>query len=336
MKGLLLSSEDWHYLASMKSLQDVVRYLGGTPYAPSLAKLGTTTPDAGAVVLALYDTLFEDYGKLLRAVPTAAARLLKSLVARYEAENLKTLLRGVWQGRPPSEIRLLLYRLGPLSRLPVEALVALRQVTAAVDLLQSTPFHRALLHALPQFLAQGRLFPLEMAIDRATFEHIGASLERLTGFDRREAKAVIGEWIDGVNLAWLVRFRHFYGLSAEEAINYTLQGGRRLGIQDLGRLARAADLPALVQALPPPYREALSPAEHWGQFRTLFERRFIVELHRTFRKDPFQIGLPLCTLLLKEIEVKSLESLLSAVEMQLPGERLTEWISPPAKGGMRV
>ncbi len=336
MRGTLLSAEDWHYLVGMKSLEEVMRYLGGSVYAPALASAGGTAGDARAVVMAFYDALFRDYRRLMKAVPPRSAQFLKSLLARYEAENLKTILRGVWQGLEPSKIRLFLYRLDSLSRLPVEALLELRDVTASVDRLKTTCFHTAMVHALPQFHAQGRLFPLEMAIDRATFELVGESLKHVRGFDQRAAKTLIGQWVDGVNLSWLVRFRHFYGLSAEEAINYTLQGGRLLRIQDLGRLARSADLPAFLEALPHPYREVLDRAEHWGQLRTLFEKRFIGELHQVFGKDPFQVGLPLSYLLLKEVEVKSLESLLSALEMKVPTERLTEWISLPVKGGMRV
>lgn len=336
MKGTLLSAEDWHYLLRMKSLDDVMRYLGGTTYASAISNLGGASHDAGTVVSVLYGELFRDYRRLMGSLPTRGSELLRGLLSRYEAENLKTILRGLWQGRSSSEIRMVLYEMGALSRLPVEAILRLRDVTAAVEILHPTHFHTALVHALPQFHQQGSLFPLEMAIDRATFDYIRESLKDVRGIDQRWAKVLLDEMIDGVNLSWLVRFRHFYGLSPEEAINCTLRGGHLLNLRDLGRLARAADLPTFIELLPLPYREVLRYAERWEQMRTLFEKRYIGELLRAFRKDPFQVGLPMSYLLLKEIEVKSLESLLSALQMKATAESLIEWISLPVEGGMRV
>ncbi len=336
MKGKLLSPEDWHYLLRMKSLEDVLRYLNGTAYARALSSLSSTRPDTGTISLALHDELFTDYARLLRAVPARSAHILKALLLRYETENLKTILRGVWQGKASSEARSLLYRLGSLSLLPVEDLLQAGQVVEAIGLLKKTVFHRPLQHALPQFQARGKLFPLEVAIDTAAFEHIRTGLHGIGGIDRRRAQAVLGELIDMVNLTWLVRFRHLYGLSAEEAINYTLPGGLRLGVRHLGAAARATEPATFISTLPHPYREALGRAAGWTQVQVLLGRWFVGELHKAFLQDPFQIALPLSYLLLKEVEVKSLESLLSTVELGEPAERLMDSICLPVKGGVRV
>ena len=329
MKGKLLSSEDWHYLLRMRSVEDLLRYLRGTHYALPLSNLSAAGPGAGVVFLALHDDLFEDYGRLLKAVPAKSAHFLESFLLRYAAENLKTILRGIWQGKSASEVEPLLYRLGALSRLPVGELLQIRRITAAVGLLKKTAFHVSLLHALPQFQAQGRLFPLEIAVDTAAVQHVRSGCNRLRGIDRRNTQVLIGKWIDLVNLSWLIRFRHFYNLSPEEAINYILPGGWRLGIRDLGAAARADDLASFLAALPDLYRKVLARTERWTQVQPLLDGWLVRELFRTFSQDPFQVQLPLSYLLLKEMEVKALASLLSAVELGEPAEKLTEWISLP-------
>lgn len=336
LKGKLLSREDWHYILGMRNLEDVLRYLSGTAYAGALSAFSTSRPDLRAVSLALHDELFADCAKLLRAVPAKSAHLLKALLLRYEAENIKTILRGVWQGSAPSEVGSLLYRLGLLSRLPIDDLLQARQVMEALELLKKSAFHRSLQHALPQFLAQGKIFPLEMAVDIVAFEHLRASLRHVSGTDRKRVEAVVGEVIDTMNLSWLIRFRHFYGLSAEEVINYTLPGGLRLDLQNLGAAARATDPASFVSTLPPPYRDAIGQAAEWAQVRALLGRWFVGELHKAFLKDPFQVALPLSYLLLKEIEVKSLESVLSTLELGEPAEELMDLIYLPVKGGIRV
>lgn len=329
MKGTLLSPEDWHYLLKMRSVEDILRYLRGTHYIGPLSNL--SGPGSEGVSLALHDDLFKDYGTLLKAVPAKSARILKSFLLRYAAENLKTILRGIWKEKPSSEITPLLYRTGALCRLPVEELLQVRRITEAVDLLKKTTFHISLLHALPQFQAQGRLFPLEIAVDTAAVEHIRSSFNRLRGIDRKNTRTLVGKWIDLVNLSWLVRFRHFYDLSSEEAINYILPGGLRLGVRDLGPVARANDLAAFLAALPDPYRKVLTRTEQWARVHSLLDGWLVRELYRTFSQDPFQVQLPLSYLLLKEMEVKALASLLSAVELGEPVEKLTEWISLPVE-----
>jgi V/A-type H+/Na+-transporting ATPase subunit C len=336
LKGKLLSAEDWHYLLQMRNLEDLLKYLSGTDYAPVLARFAGVTPPIGGLSLALYEDLFSHAARLLKAVPKNSSLVLASLLLRYEAENLKIILRGLWRGSPTLEILALLYPLGSLSQLPVEELLQAGQVTSALDALKSSVFHDPMMHALEQFQAQGRLFPLEIAIDHTAFEHLRSDLKALTGLDRSKAQDLIGALVDGMNLTWLVRFRHLYGISPEETINYLLVGGRRLTIQDLGRLARAPDLPAFREALPAPYHEVLSRVDHWGQVQVFVERWLVGKLHDVFLKDPFQIGLPISYLLLKELEVKSLECLFSSMALGESSAKLLEQISLPITGGVRV
>jgi len=315
LKGRLLSAEDQRFLLKCKNLEDVLKYLSGTDYVKPLSHLPKGKPDAKLISSALYDELFRDYAKLLKATPKKSASLLKALLLRYEAENLKTILRGIWAKISPADIRFLLYNLGRLSRLPVGRLMRFQKIPEAIELLKKMIFYSPLIHALPQFRAQGKLFPLEIAIDITIFEHIVETLKSLTRHDRKRAKILIGGLVDFENLCWLVRFRHSYGLSPEEIINYILHGGKRLGISDLAALARKPDLTSFLKALPQPYGEVLKKAKDWPEFQPLFERWFLIQLYKVFEKDPFQISLQLSYLLIKEIEVKALEGLVSALNL---------------------
>jgi V/A-type H+-transporting ATPase subunit C len=336
LKGKLLSPEDWYYLQKMRGLDEFLRYLRTTEYAPFLSGFSDSTAEAGRISLALHDALFGDYAKVLKAVPEKSAILLRSLLLRYEAENIKTILRGIWQTKSIAEIRPLLYRLGGLSSLPWEDLLAVRQVTDLLDLLKPTLYYLPLMYAFPQFEAQGRLFPLEITLDRLPFEHLSASLKSLKGLNERGARILVGEFIDGVNVVWLVRLRHFYGLSAEEAINYSLPGGLRLSVRDLGKLARVSELSDFLEELPEPYRMSLTSAQRWQQIQPLFQRRLVDELYRSFQGDPFQVRLPTAYLLLKEREVKSLESLASALEIGESPNEIVSLIGWPLRGNARV
>ncbi|MDZ7582935.1 MAG: V-type ATPase subunit [Deltaproteobacteria bacterium] len=335
LRGKLLNAEDWHFLLNMRRLDDLLKYLSGTGYAPVVERFAGPDPLRGAC-RALYEELFHHAAKLMKSVPGKSARILADLLLRYEAENVKIILRGLWWKNDESEILPLLYPLGALSRVPVHALLRAGQVTTALDLLQSTPFHASLAQSHAQFEVQGRLFPLEIAIDHAAFNHMQADLSALKGLDRRKTRDLTGTMVDGLNLAWVARFRHMYGLSPEETINYLLVGGRHLTLPSLGKLARAPDLPAFLAVLPVPCREALAGVAHWGQVQSFADRWFASELHAVFAGDPFQIGLPISYLLLKEREVKSLECLLSAMALGDTPEKRMEPVVLPIREAVRV
>jgi vacuolar-type H+-ATPase subunit C/Vma6 len=331
MKGKLLNADDWHYLLRMRGMKDICRYLRGTDYREAFSALSHVPPDAGSVVAVLYESLFQSYAKLLKAVPADSSRLLKNLLLRYDAENLKTILRSIWQGRSQHDTISMCYEMGRLSTLPMDELMGFREIPNALTLLQHTRFYTPLRHALPQFNAQGSIFPLEIAIDTAVFESIVDSLKYLKGVDRRGMEGLTGKLIDGVNLCWMVRFRHLYGLSPEETINYILPGGRYLVLKTLGILSRAADLPSFLAALPSPCREPLGGAQEWSDIRYGIEKWFVHELYRVFHGDPFQINLEAAYLFLKEMEVRALDSLISAVSAGESPERLLVLIVLPMK-----
>lgn len=336
LKGQLLSAEDWRFLQNMRTPADFLRYLSGTAYGSVLGHLAGTGPTVAAFFSVLYDHLFSQTALLLRAMPKNGAQLVTSLLLRYDAENLKTILRGIWRGYSPAQIVPLLYPLGTLSQLPVEALLQAGRISTALDMLHPTVFHGPIMHALAQFQAQQRLFPLEIAIDHTAFEHLRADLKALRGLDRRKAQDLIGALVDATNLSWLVRFRHMYDISPEESINYLLAGGAHLSIRDLGELARAPDLGTFRESVPQPLTAAVLEVANWEQIQWAVERWFVGKLHNVFISDPFQIGLPLSYLFLKEIEVKSLECYYSSLALGEPsGESYTP-ISLPIRGRTRV
>ncbi len=336
LKGRLLTAEDWHFILGARSRGEVLRYLAGTDYAEPSSKLQTAGLANHTTTLVLYERLFSSYAKLVGALPHRASQVILSLLLRFEAENLKTILRGIWQRQASADIGRMLYRLPGRSSLPMDQLLQAESVTDALERLHSTIFFLPLKHARAQFQAQASLFPLETAIDTIVIERLGVVLGSLRGRDRKGAQDLIGELIDLENLSWMIRFRFMYNLSPEEFINYLWHGGRRLRIQTLGALARTVRLDDFLAQLPQPYRRALQLATTWTDIQPLGERWLAQQLYRVFSRDPFQIRLPLAFLLLKEIEVRSLERIFAAWDMGGVEESLLSTVRPPFLGGSHV
>ena len=81
MKGKLLSAEDWHYLLQMRNLEDFLKYLSGTDYAPVLARLSGVTPPVGELSLALIRRSFQPHGQAVESCPQEQLTVLGKPVA---------------------------------------------------------------------------------------------------------------------------------------------------------------------------------------------------------------------------------------------------------------
>ncbi len=324
-RSQLLSAEDWYFLRRARDVAEVYRYLRGTSYSSWLP--AGPTPDFPREFLAnLYQALLDRYGKLLKFSPVAVVPLWHALLRRFEAENLKVLLRSIWRRQPASVTDDVLYPLGPFNTLPT-TLAAAATIPDAVAELAGTFYEPCLQAALPQFQAQGWLFPLEIAIDLAVLEELGRACRRGSGW--RQASQLLGTLIDSLNLSWLCRGRQVYGLAPEEAINYSIKGGRHLDLTAISALARAAAWPEMLTLLPPPYRRLLAASNTWPEGLMVLWRWFAAELWRVGRSDPFQPGLPLAYLLQWEMEIQSLAGLLTAKAWGLREELLATRLSPP-------
>jgi len=324
-RSQLLSAEDWHYLRRSRDVNDVWRYLRGTSYGRWLP----ASPDPGLLresVAGLSRQLIERYHKLLKFLPRTSEPLWRALVRRFEGENLKVILRRIWRRLPVAATADLLYPLGPFNTLP-PGLAAAASIPEAVAQLAGTFYGPVLQAALPQFQAQERLFPLEIAIDLAVLEQLTAVCRR--GPTWRQARQLLGALIDWLNLSWLCRFRQVYGLAPEEVINYSIKGGWHLDLAAISAMARAVTWPELQAALPQPYRRLLAASEAWPDALTRLWGWFTGELQRAGRRDPFQLGLPLAYLLQWEMEIQSLSGLLTAKTWGIPEEVLATRLSPP-------
>jgi V/A-type H+-transporting ATPase subunit C len=316
MHSKRLRPSDWHILEAAKDREGFLHYLATTSYGPWVAKVLEQRQQGQELFeRGIFGALFDDYRKIERAIRDKGSKeLILGLFSRFEAENLKIVFRAIFTGQKKAVVSHLLYPVEPVSRLPWDRLWQQQDVREAVKVLEKTPFGPMLEHALSQFEAQGRLFPLEMAMDIASFRRIARAMEAVSGRqDRKRAAEILGSYIDVLNICHVARLRFIYGLSPEEALNYSFPGGRELNLWGLHDIARARDLSGLVHALPASFRVVLE--EEKGGLASLklkLEDWLIRRLRKAFLGSPFHLGVQVAHLLEKEIEIRSLVSLFQA------------------------
>jgi vacuolar-type H+-ATPase subunit C/Vma6 len=337
LKSRLLTAEDYHFLRRAGNLPDFAGYLATTAYAATLAGWDWQAPQAEEEFSRrLWSNLAAAFHKVNKGLKAREQRFITALAQRLAAENLKGILRALYRQLPP-EARPLLIPLGKLSSLPFEELLEQGSIQALVDYLTPTPWGPPLARGLPRYRRERNLFPLETSLDLWVFAYISQEVQQLTRPDRRLAGELLGALADITNLIWFGRFKEIYGLPGEEIYQYLLEAGSFRQPRRRHVLAFAPDLASLPALLPPhPYGDLLQGAADLAEVEIRLSSFWTQTLGRVLIQPPFQVGLPLAYLFLKELEIHHLLTLLTGLILKIPRDRLAPWLQGRAAGGRYV
>jgi V/A-type H+-transporting ATPase subunit C len=338
LKSRLLTSEDYYFLLRTRTLDEFLGYLTTTAYGPILSDWDWHVPDAEKdFSRRLYGDLAQAYLKVERGLKARERRIIGVLAQRLVAENLKIVLRALHQGLPPGQAAPLLALLDGLTPLNFQELLNQGSIQALTDFLAPTPWGAPLSRGLPRYLKEDNLFPLEMSLDLWVFQQIWQEVHRLSGGDRRLAEDMFNILADATNLVWFARFKEFYGFSGEEIYQYLLESGRFQKPRARRRLAFAPDLAAMVAELPPrPYGELLQDAGEVAEVENRLQDFWLKTLSRVLSLPPFQIGLPIAYVFLKELEIADLIAIMTGLRLNLGAERIRPYLRGKAAGGRHL
>ncbi len=324
LRSRQLTEQDRHFLLAAKDLTAFLSYLGTTSYGSYLPDPAKGVPGLPALERQLTRPLMQDYAKVVHSLGGHRERnIIIALFRRFEAENLKLVLRAMSANLAREDVSHLLYPLGRLSDLNWDALWAAKTFPELLAHLRPGVFGQSLAHALPQFEAQGRLFPLEMALDFSCFRCLQEAVQHLgSRHDCRAAEKVLGPYIDILNISWVIRLKTVYGLSPEETVNYTLPEGDLVTLACLSQLARAEDAVTFISHLPPIFQQEVHAVNHWQSISFRLQGWFVKILARVFAGPPFHIGVAIAYLLEKEIELASLITMLQGRAQNLSVEEI--------------
>ncbi len=318
MVSKMLTPETRTALVQAADFESVLALLKRTVYGPYLdLPRELLTPRRTAYQIRWH--LAEVYEKLIRVTPQPGRELLTHLWHVYEVDNLKAALRGIEAGAPWDQIRHLLYPMAKYVTLTLddlERVVQVEDVALAIQRIQHTPYYNTLIHALARYRAEQNLFPLEVALDMDYYRALWSTIDSLQGVDHEQALRLAGSMLDVDNLLWAIRYRVYHHLSEQEIINYTLPFGYRVQDDHIRQIAAGADVRDVVTQIYPelvPTDWRLDPSgEGLSDLESALRQHIIALCHRTFRGDPFHLGVPVAYVLLNEYEISSLTALIEA------------------------
>jgi len=326
IKGLyaqLLSEETWHDLLAAKDLEGTITLLRDTDYGETVR----AAEQRDRFTLERIERRFSgrsalNFRKAIAFTKGAVHKLGVVWWQHFELENLKAVFRAIDQGMGPETMRRFLIPLGDYSTLPWETLLHERSVSSLIERLRGTHYINPLRAAFPLYQRDRTLFAIEVALDIRYYRDIAAAIKGLNGTDRKDAIRILGTHLDILNILWAFRYRIYYGLSAEEIVNYTLWHTIRTDanlVRDIGLGAAASDILVRVWG-----ENAFTPStlESFGDESQMLPRlEFALLRYWRQRAEnemggyPFKLGTILGYLVLQDLETRDLITLLEGKGM---------------------
>ncbi|MBU8913421.1 MAG: V-type ATPase subunit [Spirochaetales bacterium] len=319
----MMLPRDWMLqMADAHSLTEAVAKLNGTPYE-SASVTYQKTGDLKLVEAELLRLERDDVLGVQRFLAGAPAALAEALFRRYEIETLKNALR-VWfartvAGRPSDDVVAYLDHDTTRSGFSVDAIVNAPDMDSLLLALSGTPYGAIAAAELPEVAQRESLFRLELALDRRHYAELRVAIEALDAQDSAVAKRLLGIHIDLLNLLWVVRVKEFYQLPEQEVLGSLLSGGAAFNERVIESIYRSdAPLESIVGVLSDRYTGAETLAGESDDIRRLallaamLQEVLMHEIHRVMGGYPFNVGIVVAYVLLRQNEVRMITTVLNA------------------------
>ena len=236
-RASLFEDEDYRKLVRMGP-GEIARFMEESTYEREVNALGARHDGVDLIEYALNANLARNFEDLLRWCDGPLYDQVARYLRKFDAWNVKTLLRGVYADADAQTIEDDLIPAGELEERFLGTLVELGTVEEVVEGLAGTTFGEPLAGALGDYEETGLLVPLENAVDRAYYERL---MGDLAGDDRATQLYVefLQAEIDFRNVRNALRIaRSGADIDVSE---YFIEGGRLFDSAELRTLAGSPD-----------------------------------------------------------------------------------------------
>jgi V/A-type H+-transporting ATPase subunit C len=174
-RSVLFSDEDYRKLIRMGP-SEIARFMEESEYETEINALGTRHSGVDLIEYALNRNLAKHFNDLLDWADGRLYDQIARYLRKFDAWNVKTVLRGIYSGADREEVETDLIRAGELSDRLLDRLLDAGTIEEVIDLLDRTMYAEPLRAALEEYEETGVLVPLENAVDRAFYEQLLSEL----------------------------------------------------------------------------------------------------------------------------------------------------------------
>lgn len=312
MLSSLLDKEKVQILLGSKDVEELIDILKGSIHSDCFSSMELPY-DIKSLERKLWRNSVEVTKKIHKTLKGNSQKLAFEMLTKYETVYLKNILR-MWNNENAIEERDLWIEETICYPLPVKELLRAESIEEIIVLLDKTPYRQPLIGARGYFKEKKSLFYLEHALDRDYYKRIEERINKLGAKDKRLSERLFGIEIDIENIANIVRFKHYYKLSKEEAIMCFIPGGYKTGKEFIYSLYSENMETAKENKML--YKEIISffqednIKEKINEFEVFLWKILLKETRRALTQYPFTIATVVAFLNLYAIEVKNIISLL--------------------------
>ncbi|MDR9432019.1 MAG: V-type ATP synthase subunit C [Natronomonas sp.] len=327
-RAKLFDADDYRKLVRMGP-SEIARFMEDTEYETEMNALGARHSGVDLIEYALNRNLSKHFDDLLTWADGSLYEYIANYLRKFDAWNVKTVIRGIYTDAPREEVEDDLIRTGEFAGATLDRLLEATSIEDATEALSGTIFGDALEDAYEDFESADVLVPLENAVDRAFFAHL---LDDVGQPEPDTPNALYREFleaeIDFRNLRNALRIARS-GADIDPG-EYFIDGGRLFGGEELRQLASNPD--ELVTAI----RESsygndltealdeLENAESLIGFEHALNSALLEYSEKLSNRYPLSICPVLSYVLAKEREIENIRAIARGREAGIPVDEIEE------------
>ena len=235
-RGSLYGDEEYRKLTRM-SPSEIARFMEESTYDAEINALGSRHAGVDLIEYALNRNLAKQFDGILDWSEGELYDLVARYLRKFDAWNVKTVIRGVYTGADQESVEVDLIRAGEFDDRRIRRLLEADSIEAVIEVLEGTIYGEPLAAAYPEYEETDVLVPLENAVDRAFYEHLLGNLP--SGEPVRQYEAFLKAEVDFRNADNALRLARS-GAEIDPA-EYFIEGGELFTRDTLARLARNLD-----------------------------------------------------------------------------------------------
>jgi len=341
----LIGPKDTVDLAN-KDLDQIYSLLGKTAYQQEISKIPPQLTSHDSLEDALLGNFIRTVDEIARYSPKSVSKLLATTMTKFEASNVKTILRSKSAGVRVDDALRYVIPAGKLNHAKCKEILEKSQsVRDIIKHLSHTTYGPVLEQALEDYEKTKLLLPLEVAVDRCVYGQIWKAVGKLKGLDGRIARTILGLEVDSINIKTILRCQQM-GLSQDQMVQFLIPVSDVFRRRELEEAAKGADADVILNRLLAAARVNVArDYQHLlieltrdyesrrsiSHLETVLDRGLLgTSLRMLKRYTPFfNIGLVLAFLNLKWFELRNLRTIIAGVETGMPASRVKELLILP-------
>ena len=329
-----------------RSIEYIHSTLTNTPYKTEILAIPEEQLCSISIENALLKNYLTTFEEIVGHSPKDIGSLLSTVMMKFEADNVKTVLRI--KGSKISYDEAFRY-IVPVGRLDVvrcqKILGDSESIDDVVELLSDLEYGSVLENASKEHKEIGFLLSLETALDKYIYGEIWRATGKLRGLDKTIARTVLSIEIDSLNLKVILRCKEI-GIEKDQIRHYLIPVTDIFGEKELEDAIKARDIRSSIESLLIASKlemardhqyllidllKAYDTSQSLLSLEMVLDRGLLKTSLKMLKEYTpfFNVGLILAFLNLKWFELRNLRAIVKGAENNIPSDKIKKLLILP-------